>query len=167
MIHLREVPSLETLEARKFRYPDLDPGAHETFLHAMHAGESIRRVVEKHLATEGISYGRFLVLMLLNCNPEAPISIGELARQSGVTKQTMTDLLDVLERDEFLERRTDPADRRSSLVSLCPAGKAFLDRILPVMYKRQAEQMSVLNNDEKRQLVQLLTKLRQTWNSGD
>jgi DNA-binding MarR family transcriptional regulator len=49
----------------------------------------------------------------------------ELARRSALSKQTMTELVRRLERDELVERRPDPADGRASLIFLTERSRAF------------------------------------------
>ncbi|RYG63014.1 MarR family transcriptional regulator, partial [bacterium] len=83
----------------------------------------------------------------------------ELAEKIGVTRATMTGLLDGLEKDGFVQRRQHPDDRRALTVHLTDAGQAFLEAMLPEHYRRVAQLMSGLDTDERRQLVQLLTKV--------
>ena len=67
------------------------------------------------------SYGSVLVPLF----EEDGLRLGELARRSRLSKQTMTELIRRLERDGLVEREPDPADRRASRVSLTPRGHAF------------------------------------------
>jgi DNA-binding MarR family transcriptional regulator len=53
------------------------------------------------------------------------LRMGELAHRSGLSKQTMTELVRRLERDALIERRPDPNDARASLVFLTPRSRAF------------------------------------------
>lgn len=47
----------------------------------------------------------------------------ELAARSGMTHQSMSELVSILEGRGYLERRPDPADARARLVCLTPEGK--------------------------------------------
>jgi DNA-binding MarR family transcriptional regulator len=47
----------------------------------------------------------------------------ELAARSGMTHQSMSELVAILERRGYLERRPDPSDARARLVCLTPEGK--------------------------------------------
>lgn len=55
-----------------------------------------------------------------------PLRLTDLAAAEGVAQPSMTSLVTGLERGGFVERRTDPADRRVVLVALTDAGRARL-----------------------------------------
>ena len=67
------------------------------------------------------SYGS----VLLPLYEEDGLQLGELARRSRLSKQTMTTLVRRVERDGLVERRPDPTDARATLVSLTPRARAF------------------------------------------
>jgi DNA-binding MarR family transcriptional regulator len=67
------------------------------------------------------SYGSVLVPLF----EEDGLRMGELARRSLLSKQTMTELVRRLEHDGLVERRPDPADARASLVFLTERSRAF------------------------------------------
>jgi DNA-binding MarR family transcriptional regulator len=71
----------------------------------------------------------------------------------------MTNRIDRLEADGFVERRADPNDRRGTLVHLTKKGKALIDRALLPHVKNEARILSMLSADEKRQLNDLLRKI--------
>ena len=160
MALIPDIPRFETLSTYMQRYPDLDPAAFEAFLTLLHVGSSLHDRMEQCLAAQGISHGRFILLAVLNRNPEQPMSATELAEKAGVTKQTITSLLDGVESCGLVKREAHPDDRRSTLVRLQPAGRALLDRILPPLYRAQSSLMSGLSADEQRQLVKLLKQVQ-------
>lgn len=67
------------------------------------------------------SYGSVLLPLF----EEDGLRLGELARRSRLSKQTMTELIRRLEHDGLVERRVDPADRRASRVFLTRRSRAF------------------------------------------
>jgi DNA-binding MarR family transcriptional regulator len=67
------------------------------------------------------SYGSVLVPLL----EEDGLRMGELAQRSRVSKQTMTTLVRLTERDGLVERRRDPDDGRATRVHLTDRAKAF------------------------------------------
>jgi MarR family transcriptional regulator, organic hydroperoxide resistance regulator len=52
-----------------------------------------------------------------------PLTVGALATATGTRPTTLTSVLDRLARRGYVTREVDPADRRSFLISLTPAGQ--------------------------------------------
>ncbi len=157
---MQSIPRLEVLEAKARRYPDMDPVACEAYLMLRQVGDCVRSTLEERLSAAGISHGRFMLLVVLDREPDQPIAASELAEQAGVTKQTITSLLDGLEKDNYVCRRPHPMDRRSVVVQLLPQGRQLLEQILPGMYRKQVEMLADLTREEKRQLTRLLGKVQ-------
>jgi DNA-binding MarR family transcriptional regulator len=67
------------------------------------------------------SYGSILVPLF----EEEGLRIGELARRSRLSKQTMTTMVRLLERDGFVRRERDPADGRAFRVVLTAKARTF------------------------------------------
>src|ERR671911_1731572 len=67
------------------------------------------------------SYGSVLLPLF----EEDGLRMGELARRSRLSKQTMTTLVRLAERDGLVERRPDPADGRATRVHLSEKGRRF------------------------------------------
>ena len=166
LLMLRKLPRYECLLEAAKEFPDLDPSACEAFLHLLHAGDEGFRVVESHLARHNITQGRFGVLMILlnNCRQDGgtpALSPAELADRTGVTRATMTGLIDTLERDGLVTRAPDAADRRMMEVCLTEKGRAILHEILPEHFRRMAALMQSLDETERKTLVGLLNKIQE------
>ena len=162
---LKDLPRYECLLEAAREFPDLDPSATEVFLNLLRAGDETFRVVESHLAQHDITQGRFGVLMALmsNHNPATkaagPLSPAEIADHTGVTRATITGLVDTLERDGLVLRTPDPEDRRMLSVGLTERGEKLLRTILPPHFRQMAWLMEPLSEGERRTLVRLLTKV--------
>jgi len=174
---LKDLPRYECLLEAAKEFPDLDPTACEVFLNLLRTGDDVFGLMETNFTNHHLSQGRFSVLMLL-WNPrkrdsgEASDDCGcrashrtpaDLAEAAGVTRATMTGLIDTLERDGLVRREVDPADRRMQLVSLTAKGESLLREILPSHFQLMASIMASLSVSERRNLVKLLNKIsRQT-----
>ena len=159
---LKDLPRYECLLEAAKDFPDLDPSACETFLYLLRGGDEGVRVMESNLARHNITQGRFSVLMILlnRCGSNsATLGPAELAEAAGVSRATMTGLIDTLERDGLVTRAPDTVDRRMMLVRLTDKGRALLEEILPEHFKRMSWLMSPLSEFERQTLVQLLNKL--------
>jgi DNA-binding MarR family transcriptional regulator len=83
----------------------------------------------------------------------------ELAEAAGVTRATMTGLVDTLERDGLVRREPNPDDRRMMSVELTSAGEEFIRRMLPGHFQLMAALMQPLTDEERKTLVGLLHKV--------
>ncbi len=175
LLLLKDLPRYECLLEAAKEFPDLDPSASEVFLHLLRAGDEAYGVSDRNLVSHNISQGRFCVLMLLwrsvqssaakllagPCGIAGPRTPAELADAAGVTRATMTGLIDTLERDGFVKREPDPDDRRMMSVRLTTKAEEFLRNFLPEHFRITAQLMRTLTEAERKTLVQLLNKISQ------
>ena len=166
LLMLKDLPRYECLLEASREFPDLDPSATEVFLNLLRAGDEAFRVVESHLALHEITQGRFGVLMALwgncqraGCENEKPLTPAALAERTGVTRATITGLVDTLERAGFVTRTPHPEDRRMMSVGLTKRGEKLLAEIMPEHFRRMAWLMSPLSESERKTFVRLLTKV--------
>jgi DNA-binding MarR family transcriptional regulator len=159
---LKDLPRYECLLEAAQAFPDLDPSASEVFLHLLRTGDEAFRVTEEHFHARGLSQGRFTVLMLLwdkACGKTHVLTPAQLAEKAGVTRATMTGLIDTLERDGMVTRKPDPGDRRQLSVELTSRGTSFLNKILPEHFRRISSLVEALSESERRTMVRLLGKI--------
>ena len=161
MLLLKEVPKYECLLESAKRYPELDPSATEAFLHLMRTSTELTEAFDALHASHNISHGRFIVLMLLNRDPEKPVNPADLADRASVTRATITGLIDTLERDGFVKREHTLDDRRMMLVRLTAEGRGYFDKILPDYFRQVASVMSHLTAADRKALVALMGKIQQ------
>ncbi len=83
----------------------------------------------------------------------------ELTAKLLTSPSNLTMVIDNLEREGYVQRRPDAADRRRRVVHLTGRGRAALRRLLPVHANRIAEVMSGLTAREQHQLSKLCRKL--------
>jgi DNA-binding MarR family transcriptional regulator len=160
MFLLREPHDAECIQRLKSRYPHMDPTGLRTIMCLMRTAHEVTAGFECFLSHHRLSHGRFAILMYLNRDPEKAVNQTQLADAYGVTKATITGLIDGLEADFMVERLSDPDDRRASLVRLAQAGRDFLAGFVPQHFSCLAELMSALSTAEHAQLVDLLERIR-------
>lgn len=95
------------------------------------------RVVARHLQEAGVS-GEQLALLSLIATVE-PITPTALAAEMGVPLTTLADALRRLDGRGELERKPNPADQRSHLITLSGEGRARLESVDPPLRKATAE----------------------------
>jgi DNA-binding MarR family transcriptional regulator len=156
---LKDLPRYECLLEASERYPSLDASAAMAFLHLLRAGDDVFKAENGFFARHKITQGRFTVLMLLNRPASEPRTPATLAEQAGVTRATMTGLIDSLENNRFVKRTGAPHDRRAVQVRLTDTGRRFLDRLLPHYFSFVSTLIQPLSEAQRKQLVQLLRRV--------
>ncbi len=63
----------------------------------------------------------------------------------------------------WIERLPDPADKRSRILSLTPAGRAQLDELYERTTQLLTDRLSDWTGEEVRLLIQLMTRLRESF----
>lgn len=119
-------------------------------------GHVNRRFADAH----GTSLSRFDVLANLERCERHAAGATELSRMLLASQGNITRLLDRMEQDKLIRRRPSPDDRRVSEVQMTRAGEALFER-LAQDHEAWTDGMFVsLDNDELKQLIGLLAKLR-------
>ncbi|MGE5990036.1 MULTISPECIES: MarR family winged helix-turn-helix transcriptional regulator [Klebsiella] len=119
---------------------------------------SIHRDCAAQLSPYGLSEGRFVLLFLLDSMPDG-LAPNILAKQAGVTRATVTGLLDGLEREELIERLADTVDRRALRVRLTRKGKRVAKVVFDQHGRWIASLFGNLSSPERTQLATLLGKV--------
>lgn len=83
----------------------------------------------------------------------------ELAISATVEQPTMANTLARMERDGLIQRRPDPNDKRSALVSLTPLGAEKAEAAFEQAIALNAAAMSVLTPEERRQYYDMLHRI--------
>lgn len=91
----------------------------------------------------------------------------EIADAVGIHAPALSEQIDRLEADRYLERRANPEDKRSTLIVLTEKGKARANEVLDE--RRQAAEVfcAGLTEEEQDTLLQLLDKLLSVQNRED
>jgi DNA-binding MarR family transcriptional regulator len=157
---LKGLPKYDVFLEEAKRYPGMDASACYTYLQLLRTGDELLAVDEQVLNSYGTRHGRFNLLMMLLKYSDGEATPAGLAEKTGVTRATISGLLDGLEKDGLIERRPDPGDRRLIRVHLTPPGQEFLDKIRPGYCRWLSSIVEPLNEEERQQLVMLLEKIR-------
>jgi len=87
-------------------------------------------VAERVKAAAGVGAGHFELLRYVRGHPGARVA--DLASAFAIGVGTTSKIADRLENEGWLERHPNPANRRSSLLALTPAGESVVSRAEPV-----------------------------------
>ncbi|WP_273726069.1 MarR family winged helix-turn-helix transcriptional regulator [Brucella gallinifaecis] len=135
----------------------------KTCFEVLSLAAAIDRDCANRLAPHKLSEGKFILLFLLENSPDG-LSPHELSERAGVTRATITGLLDGLERDGFLMRHADTQDRRKLTVRLTPDGAHLAQQLFDQHTAWIAGLMSDLSTGEQQLLS---TLLRRIWSRTD
>ena len=120
------------------------------------AGPLVDRVFARH----GLRTGEFDVLAALRRSGEPfTLTPSALARTLLLSPAAMTNRLDRLEAAGHVDRRLDPDNRRSMLVSLTAAGRAAVDAAVTEHVRNERALLAPLDDAELRTLDELLRRL--------
>lgn len=105
-----------------------DTTAWEFWYSVRKAAAILEREAEAVVAAElRISFGQFMVLSVIDAHPGALIQTA-IADHLGLTKATVSRLIDQGARQGWINVAPDPASRRSRLISLTSEGEALVSR---------------------------------------
>jgi DNA-binding MarR family transcriptional regulator len=96
---------------------------------------------------------------LATVDRDGPIRLAALAEREGVSPPTLSRIVAQLEQDAYVERHADPADGRSSLMAVTPAGRAALRAIRRERTALLARGLAALDGGERRAVAAALPAL--------
>lgn len=97
-----------------------------------------------------IPLNQFGTLMVLFT--EESVSITDISHILNISKQQMTTVIDKLVCNGMVQKKTDPKDRRRSVITLTPAGQKIIDDQNERVRQLFNQHMQQLNQEETTQL---------------
>lgn len=89
-----------------------------------------------------------------------------LCQAAGIDSGNMVELVDELEALQYAKRTRDPADRRRYIVTITPAGRRTLTKVLEEVQHYTDDFLSPLSDTERRRLTAALEKLYASTSEG-
>lgn len=99
----------------------------------------LRDHINRALAPFELELSQYLVLSMLAIDEDAPTMPSELGTTIDATRTQMTRLLDGLEARGLVRRQVSTQDRRALELTLTPAGRRLLGRVLPAVHAAYGE----------------------------
>ena len=137
------------------------PVAARTTLSILRAAALLLEELEPVFAAHKTTSARFDVLDALKSlgRPARPV---ELKARLHLPAQTITGILDVLEKKGLVRRRPNPTDRRSLLVELTVTGATTFERLCPPLVAIEQACMADLSEAELHGLISMLGTIEAT-----
>lgn len=161
MLQLKDLPDAKVLKKFAERYEDVDSLSVTHFLNILRIGTELAESLDRFLATHGLLQGRWWVLVLLMREDDLTSTPSELADKAGVSRATMSGLINGLLRDGLVARQEDNKDRRSYSIRLTAAGQDKLDEVMPDYYPRVKKMMSAIPKPQREELLKQLLLLKE------
>ena len=113
-----------------------------------------RRVFDRFMKPLGLTRSQWWILARLSTS-DGMIQ-NELAEVLDLGKAALGDLLDRLEASNFVERRTDAADRRVKRIFISKAGAGMISSIRSLSHDTSERILDGLDNAQRHELVKVL-----------
>jgi DNA-binding MarR family transcriptional regulator len=118
----------------------------------MAAARAHTAAVVARLASRGYVDFPFASASLLWLLDEGGTRSTLLAQRAGVTKQAMSQLVQLMERQGYLEQLADPNDTRAKVVKMTPHGEAVKAACVEVREELNQQLAEVVGRDEARKM---------------
>jgi DNA-binding MarR family transcriptional regulator len=170
-LELNDTPALAVLAARGRRSGGVSAQALQTCQDLLRVAKRSLSLFGDQFTAHGLSPVRYAVLMELYYGElrtdtaqhdaqSAGLLPSQLAERIGVTRPTITGLIDGMLREGLLLRlRADAEDGRRRGVRLSARGRQLLDELLPPLFARMSALVAPLSHAEQASLRRLLLKV--------
>jgi MarR family transcriptional regulator, transcriptional regulator for hemolysin len=119
-----------------------------------------RSAMDRRLKPLGLSEAKWRAVLHLARGP-ANMNQRELADRLGIEAPTLARLLDRLAADGWIERRTDPADRRARSIFLLPKASGLIRQIDRAIHEMRAEVLKGVQEKDIRASLKVLQVIRE------
>jgi len=148
------------LEQWRAARPDLDAAPMGVVGRLSRAAQLVDRELRSFFTSNDLQPGEFDILATLRRSGEPfRLTPGALVGTSMVTSGAITNRLDHLVAKGYVTRETDPANRRSVLITLTGAGLEKVDAVVGEHLENERRLLSALTPGEQDRLASLLRKL--------
>lgn len=158
-LEMRDTPALDILRRQPGDFPDTDPSDIRAAQDLLRVSKRILGGFADEFARHKLSPGRYALLMALH-GAQRTLAPSEIASRIGVTRATVTGLIDGMSRDGLVEYAT-PAegDRRRKSIGLSAKGRRLLVKLLPDVFAQMAALLAPLTKNERAQFRSALLKI--------
>ncbi|MBC8438557.1 MAG: MarR family transcriptional regulator [Deltaproteobacteria bacterium] len=125
-------------------------------------GKTVRQVSKayrKEITSYKLTHGQFFMMVAIM--EEEGLLPSELADKTSQDRATTTGLLDRLEKDRWVERRSDKNDRRSLRIFLTPQARNKREEILKLFQKTNQKFLNCFTQEEWDQMQNFFNRLDQ------
>ncbi len=121
------------------------------------AMQHVQSLIAKDIESYGLNSTEFGTLEMLY--HKGPRTNQTISKRLLMANSSMTYTIDKLEKKKYVSRFKNDKDRRNTEISLTNSGKIYISTILKTHEETLRELYKILNEEEKRLLIELMKKL--------
>ena len=144
--------------------PDANVLATEAVMNTLRTADVLFDLIGRLLRPLNVSAAGGLVLGILR--DHGSMSPSELGERLIVTRATVTGLLDSLEQHGFVARSANPADRRSLVVQIMPAGLTVLQQLRTIVHHHEKAWLNSFSDGDLRSYIEQLHRIQDSLASA-
>jgi len=156
-------PDLRTRGFKRDRFSagtNIDQAEDDAFCFGRGRGRGLQgRCGGYNLGRGGRGFGRGRERLLTYIKKNPGISQGELAKLVEIRPQSLSEIVNKLVVDGYVEKKTNENDRRITQLFLTPAGNNRADEFRCFRAELASKALSSLSEEEQKQLITLLEKV--------
>ena len=122
---------------------------------------TLRRENNKLILSHNLTLGQFAVMEALYT--KGKLSTGEVMEKVLTTSGNIPVIVKNLEKDGFITREQDEADRRKFILDLTCKGRSLMDQLIPENLKFMDDLISLWDDQDKKDLLVLMKKFRRKY----
>lgn len=134
--------------------------ANKTIIELQKTAEILEEIHNSFFNKFDISSTKFNLLVVLYTASEDGMTLSEIGEEMLVTKANITGLVDRLEKQGYVIRKRHHGDRRKIIAAITDKGKKFTEKVIEEYKVWSKDVMTILDDDEKSQLLGLFKKLQ-------
>ncbi len=169
--HRKEQRQAQILEFIRRVNPEADLTSILLFRQVHRANHLLIHTAERQLEIAGLSWPRFMLLLMLQVNETfgsgGGLQPSQLSELQGIPRNTVSELLASLEEEGLISRELHGTDRRKFVIRLTPQGRRTLKSKLGTQFRQIAKCFAALGAQERATLLELLTRLTQSLSEMD
>ena len=125
------------------------------------AARTLQKYYNARFSTYGLTLAQSFILLALY--EKDGLGVKGLAEHLFLDSSAITGLIDRMEKEDLLERRIDPEDRRAFHIHLTPKGRNLAEQILPISKELNESMKLALDKDEWNGFMSFVKKIQEYY----
>ena len=124
----------------------------------------IFRKINQFSRANGVEQGTPMhgwIVEYLYAHRDAPVFQRDIERDFSITRSTVTNILQLMERKGYIERQSVPQDARLKMLVLTEKGRGFHEKTMLSLRQTDEFVAGLLTEEENAELLRLLNKLKE------